>query len=180
MEHEALRGDPIQTELGGTNPEAPTLRKKPTGVVVLTVLIGLASLSLFIVLFTRLPIVDSDVPPLTMDLMVFFLAVLSLASAVGMFLGEPWGWWLGGSYQVSNLLLGAKDMLPALRSVDRFDEFLLRLIGVLITFFIVTYLFRDYVRRYFRMEQLSPLKAVPILVFGGTPVFAVARLIPLL
>lgn len=108
---------------------------------------------------------------------VLFLGLIAIMSSVGMWLGKPWGWWLGAFYYLyaiaryGNSLIAAFQMSEQLSTSPRgATYFISRDIGrIIVHGLIVLYFFKENVIRYFMSTNFSKKKAASILagsIFG--------------
>lgn len=113
----------------------------------------------------------------TMFAGMVFLALLGLATGVGMFSGRPWGWWVAAFYYVYAIMRAGNGMLFTIgfwdqlaAEGDRGPDYHLRKFGVRMALhaLILVYLFSRPVIDYFGLERLSRWRAAAKLI--GIPV----------
>ena len=115
------------------------------------------------------------VSPLLVLLAVLLLIVLSVASAIGMWIGARWGWYLGSFYYsyaiVRNILAlvtigiladSIPDADPARPLTGPGGYFAKYSIRLVISLLIYLYFFNANIRSYFRLETVSKWPAVLI------------------
>lgn len=109
------------------------------------------------------------------------MSVIMLASAIGMWTGAKWGWWLGAFNYVHSVFQGIVAMLTVglltggLETVTRNPEYSLvrQSLRMGVCALITVYFFQGNVLEYFGHKELGKLKAFGILV-GISLVLAVA------
>lgn len=142
--------------------------KRPLGVTILMVLLGVTAL---VCLATGVKVVSAasglEVLGAALGGLMFLLAGLVLATAIGMSTGEKWGWWLGTvGYAISAVVNGVNLITIAIMSQQN------SAVGSLYTkhglrgFFallIVAYLFQGHVLRFFGLQDWGKGKLFGVL-----------------
>lgn len=162
-------------------------KQRPIGITILSVLSligGIGMVGVLMIYGKNLMGVTSifNISALMIIGSVLFLGLWAIGSGVGMLLGKKWGWWMAGVYYVYailrylNVLVTvfslADDLEATTSSIEyNFVKFSARIAGQI---FVLSYLFKDHVREYFDVEQVSKLKAILYLIGIGIAIFAVA------
>ena len=156
---------------------------RPLGISILSILHFVGGVALA-VLAAVLPMIAAGQPEIAETLAtiglplplliagIFFLAALAIGSAVGMWIGARWGWYLGSFYYVYSIIrnllaivtvyylaaeLKAEDF-GASRGPDyHYFKFGVR---ALIHALIYIYFFKSNVLEYFRLTQVSVVKVI--------------------
>jgi hypothetical protein len=102
---------------------------RPVGVSILAVLhliggIGLFVVQLFLFLFANVAAIEESLrgiglPPALFVIGVMFLSVLTIASAIGMWLGTRWGWWVASFYYVYGIARNASALVTIVSVADQ-------------------------------------------------------------
>lgn len=142
---------------------------RPTGISLLCVLHGLGGIGIAVVMVSSIGSGDPlpDIPGISTALFVagvVFLAVLGIASAIGMWMGRPWGWWLGAFYYAYAIAryANALRMISELSATPGEPPSGLKMyyaryvVRVLVSGLILLYFFKGNVREYFDLEDRSP------------------------
>ena len=169
---------------------------RPVGVSILAVLHLIGGIVLFgaqFLLIANLQAMDESlrsigIPPVLLIVGVMFLAVLAIASGVGMWMGTKWGWWLAAFYYVYSIfrngsaLLTIVVMADQLESGTRSPEYYMIKHGgrIIVHLLLFLYFFKGNVLEFFGMETLSKAKAIGILVGICIAILAVTSAISLL
>lgn len=169
---------------------------RPVGVSILAVLHFIGGILLFgaqFLLFANLRAMDESlrsfgIPPALLIIGVMFLAILAIASAVGMWTGTKWGWWLAAFYYVYSIFRNGSALLTVVALADQLEggsrgpEYYMIKYGgrVVVHLLLFLYFFKANVLEYFGMETLSKLKAVGILVGICIAILAVTSAISLI
>lgn len=156
----------------------PTAR--PTGVSILAALHLVGGGLLFgvqFLMFANLEAMEESlrsigIPPVLLIVGVMFLAILAIASGVGMWLGTKWGWWLASFYYVYSIFRNGSALFTVIAMADQLEggsrgpEYYLFKHGIRIVvhFLLLLYFFKGNVIEYFGLATLSKGKAVGILV----------------
>lgn len=111
-----------------------------------------------------------------------FIAVLSLATGVGLWKGTRWGWWVGAFYYAYAI---ARNLSALIMTSDMADEFaderrgiayylVKHSVRIAIHFLILLYFFKGNVREYFGVSDVSKREALIklISICGGLTMFA--------
>ncbi len=154
-------------------------RQRPVGISILAVLHfggGILLGTMQFLLYARLaeleePLRTVGLSPALIAVGLAFLALVGIASGVGMWLGRTWGWWLGAFYYVyaiarsGSALLSVAELQEELAGSTRGPEYYyVKYTGRIVVHALIGwYLFRPHVLRYFGLEGLSKWKAVAIL-----------------
>jgi hypothetical protein len=116
---------------------------------------------------------EIGIPPIVLFVALTFVAVLILASGVGMWLGTKWGWWLASFYYAHTVLRNAFAVLTALATSESIEgtkrtlEYYLIRYGMrlVVSALLLAYLFKGNVLSFFGLRRISKLKALGVL-FG--------------
>jgi hypothetical protein len=161
---------------------APT---RPVGVSILAVLNLLGGIAVFgaqFLLLVNLPSMEEPlrtlgIPPVLLIIGMIFLAVLTFASGVGMWLGTKWGWWLATFYYVYSVFRNASALLTIMAAADQLEgtrgpEFYLfkHSVRIVISFLLLLYFFKSNVLEFFGMKDVSKAAAGGILLGVGTAI----------
>ncbi|MBP1961190.1 hypothetical protein [Paenibacillus aceris] len=152
---------------------------RPIGVSLLAIWIAIAGVIVLIAqvsFFSKLSDVSSliGVSSYFFQAAVTLLGVLSLATAVGMFLGKKWGWWLALFYFAYEITRNMNAMLSIPILVEQYGDISSQKItsyylksGVRSAFdgFLIFYLCRESVTSYFQTTETKKWKVLLIL-FG--------------
>ena len=161
-------------------PDYMQVRDRPLGVTILSVLHllgGLMILPLLAVLFAnsaeaQKPLQELGLPFEVLVAGVCLLAVNSVFSGIGLFLGRKWGWWLAAFYYVYSIARHGNALFLTYQLTE-LDGGGGRGIGyhrakfagrIIVAVLILFYLFRDRVLDYFRFAPGGNLKRLGILV----------------
>ena len=166
------------TEQSGTPIEKP--RARPVGISILAVLHVIGGIGLFgvqFLMFANLQTMEETlrtigIPPILLIVGVMFLAILAIASGVGMWLGKAWGWWLGSFYYVYSIFRNVSALLMVFAMADQFDggsrgpEFYVfkHSFRIVIHFLLFLYFFKSNVLGFFGLSSLNKGQAIGILV----------------
>ncbi|OYP29472.1 hypothetical protein CGZ80_25070 [Rhodopirellula sp. MGV] len=112
------------------------------------------------------------IPPALLIAGVMFLAILTIASGVGMLMGTKWGWWLAAFYYVYSIFRNCSALLAIVAMADQLeggtrgpDYYMIKHGGrIVVHLLLLMYFFKGNVLEFFGHETLSKLKAVGILV----------------
>jgi len=153
---------------------------RPVGVSILAVLHLIGGVLLFgaqFLLFANLQAMDESlrsigIPPALLVIGVMFLAILTIASGVGMWMGTRWGWWLAAFYYVYSIFRNGFALLTIVAMADQLEggtrgpEYYMIKHGgrVVVHLLLFLYFFKGNVLEFFGIEMLSKLKAISILV----------------
>lgn len=153
---------------------------RPGGISILAVLHFIGGILLFgtqFLLFANLQAMEESlhaigIPPVLLIIGVMFLAVLAIASGVGMWMGAKWGWWLASFYYVYSIfregsaLPTVVAMANQLEGGSRGPEYYIIKHGVriIVHFLLFLYFFKGNVLEFFGLETLSKPKAIGVLV----------------
>jgi hypothetical protein len=153
---------------------------RPMGVSILAVLHLIGGVILFgvqFLLFANLdamqePLRTIGVPPALLIAAVMFLAVLTIASGVGMWKGARWGWWLAAFYYMYSIFRNASALLTLYALSDQLeagtrspDYYLLKhSVRIVIHFLLFLYFFKANVLAFFQLQGLNRAKAAGMLV----------------
>jgi len=153
---------------------------RPVGVSILAALHFFGGLLLFgaqFLLLANLQAVDETlrsvgIPPAMLIVSVMFLSILAIASAIGMWKGAKWGWWLASFYYVYSIFRNGSALLTVIAMADQLEggsrgpEYYIIKHGGRIIFhsFLVLYFFKGNVLEFFGTETVNKPKAIGILV----------------
>ena len=112
---------------------------------------------------------------MTSGLMIFalmVLAIVSIASGIGMWIGVKWGWWLGAFYYIYSIFRNASAVLMVISMTNVLEVgsrepeyYLIKHSGrIVLHFLIFLYFFKGNVLEFFHLEGLSKPKAIGIMV----------------
>jgi hypothetical protein len=112
------------------------------------------------------------IPPVLLIIGVVFLAILTISSGVGMWMGTKWGWWLAAFYYVYSIFRNGSALFTVIAMADQLDGdsrgpeyFMIKHGGrIVVHFLLFLYFFKGNVLEFFGLEGLSKAKAVGILV----------------
>ena len=160
-------------------PHVPAV-PRPVGVSILAVLHFVGGILLFgvqFLMFANLNAMEESlrtigIPPALLIVAVMFLAVLAVASGVGMWIGSKWGWWLAAFYYVYSIFRNASALLTIVAMADELgggtrgpEYYMIKHGGrIVVHFLLFLYFFKGNVLQFFRLEGLSKPKAIGILV----------------
>lgn len=169
------------------------MNKRPIGITILCILnfiggiVGLVGILVMQVFFGNLIEQLSNllgVSPVFIVILLVFLMFLSIISAIGMWLGKRWGWWIAASYYFYAvvrtgyhifIVLGMSEQLVnSSRGVSYYLT--MDIIKIILNSLILLYLFKNNVREYFKLTSLSKKKAILILVGIGVGIFVITFL----
>lgn len=161
-------------------PDYMQIRDRPLGVTILSILHvlgGLMMLPLLAALFAnseeaQKPLQELGLPFELLVAGMCFLAISSLLSGVGLFLGRKWGWWLAAFYYVYSIVRHGNALLLTyeLAELDggggrgigyHRAKFVARIVVAVL---VLVYLFRGRVLDYFRFEPGGKLKRLGIVI----------------
>ena len=153
---------------------------RPIGVSILSVLHflgGFLLLAAQALMLANLEAVEESlqiigIPPVLLILGVMFLTVLVFASAVGMWMGTKWGWWLAAFYYMYSIFRNATALYTVLSMADQLEGahrgpgyyFAKHSIRIIIHFLLFLYFFKGNVLDFFGLEDIEKGKAVTIIV----------------
>ena len=170
-----------------TSPTNKTIAKphgratdRPVGVSILALLHllgGIFFLGAQVLLIANLQAVEDSlrsigVPPVLLIVGAMFLAILTIASGIGMWLGTKWGWWFAAFYYVYGIFRNGSALFTVITMADQLEGgshgpeyYMVRHGGrIVIHFLLFLYFFKGNVLKFFGLEALSKAKAVSILV----------------
>ena len=112
------------------------------------------------------------IPPALLIVAVIFLAALTIASGVGMWIGTKWGWWLAAFYYVYSIFRNASALLTIAAMAEQLqvsargpEYYMIKHGGrIVVHFLLFMYFFKGNVLQFFRLEALSKPKAIGILI----------------
>jgi len=157
-----------------------TTVKRPVWVSVLAVLHfvgGFVYLGTQFIFLANLNVIEPTLHTfgMTSGLMIFalmVLAILSIASGIGMWIGVKWGWWLGAFYYIYSIFRNASAVLMVISMTNVLEVgsrepeyYLIKHSGrIVLHFLIFLYFFKGNVLEFFHLEGLSKPKAIGIMV----------------
>jgi hypothetical protein len=109
--------------------------------------------------------------PLWMTTICGLMAVMAVATSIGLWLGQRWGWWLAAFYYVWGSLGVVADSLLVFSRLGHVDAESVanilpsKLIQLAIHLLILVYLFKGTVRAFFHLQSISTLKSLLLLGF---------------
>lgn len=149
---------------------------RPFGVAALAALHFFGGLVLFwlqFLLFSRLDAIEPSareaaLPMVLVATGLMFLAILSIASGIGMWRGTTWGWWMGSFYYVyaifrnASALLTAASMAEELENSERGLIFYLvkHSIRILVSFLFLSLFFKENVLDFFGMNGVDKRQSI--------------------
>jgi hypothetical protein len=98
------------------------------------------------------------------------LAAYAIASGIGLWRGDRWGWWLAAFYYVASAFNYFVEGPVTIWRISQVDDELLPFIGPAVALrltlhvLLVLYCFKRSVRSFFGIQSLSILKALAILI----------------
>jgi hypothetical protein len=178
MSHNPYQSPSSSTPQPAVEPERGAT-DRPVGVSILAVLHIGGGILLFgaqFLLFANLAAIGESlrsigIPPLLLIIGVMFLAVLTIASGVGMWIGAKWGWWLASFYYVYSIFRNGSAVLTVISMADQLDggsrgpEYYMIKHGgrIIVHFLLLLYFFKGNVLEYFRLTTLNKATAIGIL-----------------
>lgn len=153
---------------------------RPVGVSILAVLHlvgGVLLLGAQFMLIANMQEMDESlrfagIPPMLLIGGVMFLAILTIASGVGMRMGTKWGWWLAAFYYTYSVFRNGSALMTIisvadqLEGADRGPEYYMIKHGVrlIISLLLLMYFFKGNVLDFFGLARINKIKAIAILV----------------
>ncbi len=112
------------------------------------------------------------ISPVLLIIGAMFLALLSIASGVGMWMGTKWGWWLASFYYIDSICRNGSALFTVIAIADQLEggnrgpEYYMIKHGgrIIIHFLLFLYFFKGNVLEFFGLQTLSKVRAVGILV----------------
>ncbi|QEG02806.1 hypothetical protein Mal15_69270 [Stieleria maiorica] len=112
------------------------------------------------------------IPYVLLVIGVMFLAILTIASGVGMWMGTKWGWWLASFYYVYGIFRNGSALFTVVTMADQLEggtrgpEYYMTKHGVRIVIhcLLVLYFFKPNVLEFFDMTTVNKARAVGVLV----------------
>lgn len=160
------------------------MQKRPLGITILSILSILSGLGVLIlqILYNETLVQlmnEFEFSSMILVISVTFLALTSLISGVGMFLGKKWGWWLGAFCIIYAIIRNANALISIFNMTDYIESstkglkyYLTKHIGRIITNGLVfTYFFKNNVMEYFRIKHYSKYKVALQLIVTGICIF---------
>lgn len=149
---------------------------RPTLITILAILNILGGLSVFITQLVawgnlKQAAIQSSISITQLLLGFIFLAVLSVSSGIGMWLGQKWGWWLGAFNELYviprriNVLLAALSMYSGTEG-DELTRIIRSAGQILVSIVLLFYFYRHNVLDYFGLAEFPKWKSI-IILFGG-------------
>lgn len=161
---------------------------RPLGVSILAVLHFFGGIVLFgsqFYLFANLQSMEQSlrsigVSPVLLVVSATFLAVLAIASGVGMWVGAKWGWWCALFYYVYSIIRNSSALLAVVAMADELEGgtrgpeyYMIRHGGrIIVSALLFLYFFKGNVLAFFDLETLSKPKAIGIVVGMGIAITA--------
>lgn len=169
------------------------MNKRPIGISILCILNflggvgGLVGILVMQVFFGNLLEQLSDllgVSSTFITIYLVFLMSLSIISAIGMWIRKRWGWWLAASYypyavvrtgyHIFIVLGMSEQLVNSSRGVNYYLT--MDIIKIIIGSIVFLYFFKNTVRKYFKLTNISKRKAILILVGIGVGIFVITSL----
>jgi hypothetical protein len=160
----------------------PDERRRPFGVAILAVLSGVFGLVYLAAVIGMLMdwrsmnefALRQRMAPSVLWFCCGVLLVAALAGSIGMWRGARWGWWIACGAMVMTCVQNAISVLivnlsrgsPSVATLTSIDSIKYTLRGI-IAALVLAYLLRNKVRRYYRLEQTSRIKAVMLAAVCG-------------
>lgn len=112
------------------------------------------------------------IPPALLIVGVMFLAVVTIAAGIGMWVGTQWGWWLAAFNFVYNIFRNGSALVTILGMSDQWElgdrdpEYYVFKHGgrIVVQFLLLLYFLNRDVLRFFGLRELNRVKAVCIIV----------------
>lgn len=180
-------------------PTGEPLRRRatrPVGVSILAMLHLVGGVGLAVVLVALVvnrqaigePLQMLGMPPALLIIGVLFLAVLTIASGVGMWMGTKWGWWLAAFYYLYGVVRHGSALMTVAALADRLEDgmrgpafYLIKFgVRIIVHLLLVLYFFRGNVRAFFGLTTVGKARALGILVGICLAIMAGTSLIGLL
>lgn len=181
--------NPYAAPESSADPEPPPLSplpalpgRRPIGITILSILhlvggVGLfvvfvftASVSLLTSRFDNLaqPLEQMGMPVPLLVAGMLFLCVLSVWSAIGMWRGTPWGWWLGSFYYIYAVFRNASALVTVLMMAEELEGstrgpgyYIFKHTGrIVVHLLLFCYFFRGNVLAYFGLSHINKGKAI--------------------
>jgi hypothetical protein len=129
-----------------------------------------------------------DMPPVLLIMGVMFLAVLAIASGVGMWRGAKWGWWLASFSYVYSIFRNGSALLTVVAMADELEGgargpeyyFVKHTVRIIVHFLLFLYFFKKNVLDFFGLQTLNKSQAISILCGICIAITTVASAISLL
>lgn len=150
--------------------------RRPTLITILAILNILGGLSVFITQLVawgnlKQAAIQSSISITQLLLGFIFLAVLSVSSGIGMWLGQKWGWWLGALNELYviprrlNVLLAALSMYTGTEG-DELTRIIRSAGQILLSIVLLFYFYRHNVLDYFGLAEFPKWKSI-LMLLGG-------------
>jgi hypothetical protein len=180
----------LAATLSSEQADAGAPRRRPIGIWILAgvhLLAGLLFLSALLLFLYQIR--SADNPGRVYSFFWFatvvsgFMAGVGLSSAIGLWRGARWGWWLATFYYVWAVLGVLADFLMALPWVSHMDvesitvSLLVRVIQLVIHALILAYLFKRNVRAFCKLQSLRIDQALIPLVIIAVMLLAASYLV---
>ncbi|MCM2373534.1 hypothetical protein [Aporhodopirellula aestuarii] len=165
-------------------PQQPA--ERPVGVTLLAALNFIGGVLLFGVQFLLIANLGAmeeslrtvGIPPILMIVGVMFLALLAIASGVGMWLGTKWGWWLASFYYVYSVFRNGSALLTVISMADQLEDtargpgyyIAKHSVRIVIHALLFLYFFKGNVLAFFGLANLNKGQAVGILIGACTAI----------
>ncbi len=169
-----------------TEDQLQPLRRRPIGIWILSglhLLVGLAFLSLPIIVIgmwlLNIPQAGGVKEPEWLIVgLLCGVSALAIVTGIGLWRGSRWGWWLAAFYYVSSAFSFTFEMPVRIWQSLREDELFaviapLLLVRLAIHYLLAAYFFKRSVRAFYRLESLSIVKAIIILLSVTVALFII-------
>lgn len=164
------------------------MKKRPIGITILSILhfTGGVGTIIFYFFFNNLLNQVSDelgFSSIVMIASIVFLGLLSIITAIGMWLGKRWGWWLAAFYYIYAMIRYGNHIITVLTAPDwmlvnvKVSYLVTKdIIRIIIHGLIFIYFFKNNVKDFFRLTNLSKKKVILILVGITVGIFLITFL----
>ncbi len=161
---------------------------RPIGIILLSILHFISGVGIILVpIFFHNPNLSNEIgiSSVLMYSSILFLGVISILSAIGMWLGKSWGWWLGAFYYIyaiaryTNSIIVLNSLSDQLANSSRGSGYYFSrdIFRIITSGLIFIYFFKNNVREYFTLKNYSKIKSMGILVIITLALIIVATLI---
>jgi len=156
--------------------------RRPIGVAILSILtgiLGLLLLAAFVVLVVNWRennefALNQRIAPSLFWLLIGQSVVMAFVASVGMWRGAKWGWWIACCgmvlFVINNVALAVmanlSDGAPSVSTFTSVDSLKYVVRGIVFAM-VLAYWLRTRVRKYFRVEKTSRMKAVVLVTVYG-------------
>jgi hypothetical protein len=161
--------------------ERATRGKRPLGLAILSILHVLFGmlLALCFVLYVVFPaefVLPNQITAIVVLGVIGTTTIVFIVSAVGLWQGTPWGWWLGSFTYAWSIVASISTIVLALTLRSGRGDFGTPAIYTLLSGLVINYLFRSNVRRYCAADSRSAAWALAAIFGIAIVMVAVVRL----